>query len=99
MRLNLKLTTLTLGLLGSALFASCVIYGLLVPANMHLAPAFDRVSAAGFSLADPGKCGARHSRNLHLWRVRRSPADPDLQLGRSANRVRGRAVMVVASER
>ena len=53
MRLNWKLTTLTLGLLGSALFVSCVVYGLLAPASMHFAPALEYL-LPGFRWLTPG---------------------------------------------
>jgi hypothetical protein len=42
-RLNWVLTTLTLGLLGSALFLSCVVYGVLAPPSMHFAAALEKV--------------------------------------------------------
>jgi hypothetical protein len=52
-RMNWKLTTLTLGLLGSALFVSCVVYGMLVPADMHFSAALERL-LPGFRWLTPG---------------------------------------------
>jgi hypothetical protein len=42
-RLNWRVTTLTLAVLGSALFVSCVIYGVLAPAGMHFVQALEQL--------------------------------------------------------
>jgi hypothetical protein len=52
-RMNWKLTTLTLGLLGSALFVSCIVYGMLVPASMHFSAALEQL-LPGFRWLTPG---------------------------------------------